>query len=154
QEVADEEYARAEAVCRIAESQRLLHLKQCISDVDAIQKRDHVTNNQEGENPPTDLGEQPCDRDWLLFRGRNCTDAGCVHSHCLLPSFVLPRSLLLRVGLYLLFLPLDAWRAAVTTAADVPHNRNLKYWTRVVRNRGRLRRAHGSRSFERPRARG
>src|SRR5882762_8287198 len=102
QEVADEEYARAETVCRIAESQRLLHLKLGISDVDAIEKRDHVTKNQEGQNPPTDLGEQPCDGVWLLFSRRNCTDAGCVDSHCLLPSFVFPRSLLLRVGTYLL----------------------------------------------------
>jgi len=41
----------------------------------------------------------------------------------------------------------------MTTAADVPHNKNLKCWTRAVRDRGRSRRARGSGSFERPQAR-
>jgi len=87
------------------------------------------------------------------FQRKELYDAGCVHSHCLLPHciHVFPRGLLLRVGTYLLFLLLDAGRAAITTAADVPHNKNLKCWTRAVRDRGRSRRAHGSRSFERPR---
>src|SRR5258707_7717488 len=47
---------------------------------------------------------------------------------------------------------LDAVCAAITTA-DVPQNKNLKCWTRAVRDRGRSRRAHDSGSFEHPRAR-
>src|SRR5437016_5101509 len=49
---------------------------------------------------------------------------------------------------------LDARRTAITTAAAVPHNKNLRCRTRAVQDRGRSRRAHGSRSFDRPRARG
>src|SRR5258708_6355128 len=55
--------------------------------------------------------------------------------------------------MYFLFLLLDAGFAAITTAADVAYNKGLKCWTRAVRDRGRSRRAHGSGSFERPRAR-
>src|SRR5712671_3680615 len=39
---------------------------------------------------------------------------------------------------------LDVGCAAITTAADVPHNKNLKCWTRAVRDRGRSRPVHGS----------
>ena len=73
-EVADEEDARAEPVDRVAELQVVRHLQLGESDVDAVQERDDVAQEQEGDQARCGLLvrgllELPCDdgRHWWLL---------------------------------------------------------------------------------------
>ena len=57
QEVADEEDAGAQAVDRVAEGQRLLHLQLRVADVDAVEVGDDVADDQQRHDAPADLRE-------------------------------------------------------------------------------------------------
>ena len=58
QEVADEEQARAQAVDRVAETQRTLHLQLGKTDVDAVQVGEQETHDEQRHDAPVDLAEQ------------------------------------------------------------------------------------------------
>jgi hypothetical protein len=58
QRVADEEHARTEAIDRAAEAQVGIHLQRRETDVDAVEPRDDVEQQQERQQAPPDFGER------------------------------------------------------------------------------------------------
>ena len=57
QEISDEEDARAETIHRVVERQGLLHLQLRIADIDAVQIRDHIGDQQQRDDAPIDFRE-------------------------------------------------------------------------------------------------
>jgi hypothetical protein len=54
-EVADEEHARTQAVYRIRKTQITSHLQFCKTHIDAVKVSNDVTQQQEGDQSPSDL---------------------------------------------------------------------------------------------------